>query len=105
MPGPPRRIVLVESNIGDVRLFETANAVLQTRRSWNGPRPHQPLIAQMRDRLFQILEETGGMSMPIYPDRGGSSNRRSPNRSKAAEFPADLEKLPPRPPATARPKQ
>jgi CheY-like chemotaxis protein len=31
MPGPPRRIVLVESNIGDVRLFETALAALPSR--------------------------------------------------------------------------
>ncbi len=64
----------------------------------------QPLVNQMRTRLFQILEETGGMSMPLYPDRGGSQNRRSPSRSKAAEFPAELERLPPRPPAAAKPK-
>lgn len=52
----------------------------------------QPVIEQMRNRLFEILEQTGGMSMPLYPDRGGSQNRRSPNRSKAAEFPPELEK-------------
>ncbi len=57
----------------------------------------QPVVTQMRNRLFQILEETGGMSMPLYPDRGGSQNRRSPNRSKGAEFPAELERLPSRP--------
>lgn len=64
----------------------------------------QPVIEQMRGRLFQILEETGGMSMPLYPDRGGSQNRRSPNRSKAAEFPAELERLPAPRPAAAKPK-
>lgn len=53
----------------------------------------QPLISQMRNRLFEILEQTGGMSMPLYPDRGRSQNRRSPTRSKAAEFPAELERL------------
>jgi len=61
----------------------------------------QALAEQMRRRLFQILEETGGMSMPLYPDRGGSQNRRSPNRSKAADFPAELKTLPPAPPAAA----
>lgn len=64
----------------------------------------QPVVNEMRTRLFQILEETGGMSMPLYPDRGGSSNRRSPRRSKAAEFPEELERLPVRPPAAAKPK-
>ncbi|NWF83289.1 MAG: sulfatase [Bryobacteraceae bacterium] len=57
----------------------------------------QPVVNQMRGRLFEILEQTGGMSMPLYPDRGASQNRRSPNRSKAAEFPAELERLPARP--------
>jgi N-acetylglucosamine-6-sulfatase len=56
----------------------------------------QPVVTGMRNRLFEVLEQTGGMSMPIYPDRGASSNRRSPNRTKAAEFPAELERLPPR---------
>jgi N-acetylglucosamine-6-sulfatase len=64
----------------------------------------EPVVNQMRTRLFQILEETGGMSMPLYPDRGGSQNRRSPNRSKAAEFPSELERLPARPPGAAKPK-
>jgi hypothetical protein len=35
--------------------------------------------------------------MPIYPDRGGSSNLRSPRGSKAAEFPPELERPPARP--------
>ncbi len=55
---------------------------------------HRPIANQMRTRLFEVLEQTGGMQMPIYPDRGGSSNLRHPSRSKAAEFPAQLEREP-----------
>lgn len=55
---------------------------------------HAQLIAEMRDRLFQVLEETGGMQMPIYPDRGGSQNLRHPGRSKATEFPREFTREP-----------
>jgi N-acetylglucosamine-6-sulfatase len=50
----------------------------------------------MNAKLFDILEKTDGMNMPLYPDRGGSSNLRNPERSKAAEFPTDFEKRPQR---------
>jgi hypothetical protein len=30
------------------------------------------------------------MSMPLYPDRGGSNAQRHPGRSKSAEFPEDF---------------
>lgn len=60
---------------------------------------HAAIAGQMRTRLFEILEKTGGLNMPLYPDRGGSANRRHPGRSKAAEFPPGLERLDPRPQA------
>ncbi len=53
---------------------------------------HQKIIAQMRTRLFEILEETGGNNMPLWPDRGNQQNRRNPRRGKAAEFPSELER-------------
>ena len=55
---------------------------------------HRPLANQMRTRLFEVLEQTGGMQMPIYPDCGGSSNLRHSSRSKAAEFPVQFEREP-----------
>ena len=57
---------------------------------------HQPIIRNMRARLFELLEKTGGMQMPLYPDRGGSANRRDPSRSHAADFPPELYRLPAR---------
>lgn len=58
---------------------------------------HQPVIQQMRNRLFEILEDTGGMQMPIWPDRGSSQNLRNPKGSHAADFPEELRRLPKRP--------
>jgi N-acetylglucosamine-6-sulfatase len=48
---------------------------------------HAATVKQMNARLFQILESTGGMNMPLYPDRGGQSRLRHPDRSKSAQFP------------------
>ena len=57
---------------------------------------HQPVIQQMRNRLFEILEDTGGMQMPLWPDRGSSQNLRNPKGSHAADFPEELRRLPKR---------
>ena len=62
---------------------------------------HQPIIREMRNRLFAILESTNGMQMPLYPDRGGQSNHRDPNKSHAADFPPELY-APPRRPGQSR---
>ena len=62
---------------------------------------HRPTADQMRRRLFEILEQTGGMQMPIDPDRGGTQKLRNPRGSKAADFPAEL-KRPPAGPAVHR---
>ncbi len=53
-------------------------------------REHQQVIAQMRTRLFALLRETGGMSMPLWPDSGRQDNLRNPGRSHAADFPPEL---------------
>ncbi len=59
---------------------------------------HAPIIKQMREKLFDILEQTAGMNIPLQRDRGGQSNLRSPERSKAAEFPDEFKRKPTRPP-------
>ena len=55
---------------------------------------HQTLIKQMRERLFDLLEETNGMNIPLQRDRGEQYNHRNPDKSKAAEFPVELETKP-----------
>jgi N-acetylglucosamine-6-sulfatase len=51
---------------------------------------HQQVVRQMRTRLFEVLEKTGGMQIPLFPDRGNQSNRRDPHASHAADFPAEM---------------
>jgi N-acetylglucosamine-6-sulfatase len=51
---------------------------------------HRTLINQMRNRLFEILAQTDGQNMPIWPDRGAQSNLRNGAASKAADFPSEL---------------
>jgi N-acetylglucosamine-6-sulfatase len=51
---------------------------------------HAATAAQLREELFATLERTGGMSIPLYSDRGGSMNLRRASGSKAAEFPDEL---------------
>jgi N-acetylglucosamine-6-sulfatase len=57
---------------------------------------HRTIVTRMNRQLFEILEETDGLSMPLWPDRGGQQNFRHPGRSKAAGFPPELERAPAR---------
>lgn len=51
---------------------------------------HQSTAQAMKTQLFALLEETGGMSIPIFADRGGQSNQRLSTGSPQAEFPAPM---------------
>jgi N-acetylglucosamine-6-sulfatase len=51
---------------------------------------HQPVVRQLNQRLFEKLEATGGMWIPLKPDRGGSANLRRTGGSRPADFPAHL---------------
>ena len=51
---------------------------------------HQPIAQRMRTQLFAMLEKTDGMQIPLFPDRGGQSNRRNPRKSHAVDFPEPL---------------
>jgi N-acetylglucosamine-6-sulfatase len=58
---------------------------------------HQQTAQRMRNQLFATLEKTQGMQIPLFPDRGGQSNRRDPKKSHAADFPEPLYRAPARP--------
>ena len=51
---------------------------------------HQRLANQLKDRMFQSLEDTGGMYIPLYRDKGRPNNLRRPGGSKAAEYPPEM---------------
>lgn len=55
---------------------------------------HQEIVRRMNQRLFEILENTDGMNMPLYRDKGGVNNLRNPNGPKAAPFPKALDGKP-----------
>jgi N-acetylglucosamine-6-sulfatase len=48
---------------------------------------HQTVVTKMNAQLFETLAATGGMYIPLAPDRGGTNNLRRPGGSPGAEFP------------------
>ena len=57
---------------------------------------HNPDFAetmeQMQDRLYAMMEELGGMEIPLNPPRGRQQNKRLRDRGgvKATDFPEAL---------------
>lgn len=51
---------------------------------------HQAIVKDMNKQLFDVLAETQGLYLPLYPDRGGVNNLRRRTGAKAAEFPPEL---------------
>jgi hypothetical protein len=58
---------------------------------------HQAVVKDMNKQLFDIMEDTGAMSIPLYRDSGQQMNRRNPKGAKPATFPPELMQLPPKP--------
>jgi len=59
----------------------------------NDPK-HADTVKQLNKRLFEILEETGGNSMPILTDRGTKFLHRKKGGTAAAAFPLWFERKP-----------
>lgn len=53
---------------------------------------HQQIVSRLRSQSFEILKQSGGMYIPLYPARPGQQNLRRQGGSKAAEFPSHLIK-------------
>ena len=51
---------------------------------------HAPRVKEMRTRLFQILKETGGMTIPLFEDRDAQMHRRLKDGTPPAAFPEHL---------------
>ncbi len=51
---------------------------------------YRDVVRQLNKRLFDMLEQTGGMYIPLYRDRGRQQNLRSPGSFQAAPFPPPL---------------
>lgn len=50
---------------------------------------HRPIVRQMNERLFAVLQATGGMFIPLQPDRGSSQNLRREDGTTPAPFPPE----------------
>lgn len=48
---------------------------------------HEAIVKQMNEQLFDVLRQTQGLYIPLYPDRGGSNRLRRKGGSKEAGFP------------------
>ncbi|MBC8168088.1 MAG: sulfatase [Bryobacteraceae bacterium] len=70
-------------------LYDLKEDPLETHNLINSPK-HADIVKGMNAKLFAMLEDTGGMSMPLYPDKGGVQQMRHPDRSKKAEFPETM---------------
>lgn len=74
-------------------LYDLQQDPIESRNLINSAE-HQAIAKQMRSRLFEILEQTHGMQMPLYPDRGGQNGLRDPDKSHAADFDPSAYKPP-----------
>ncbi len=49
---------------------------------------HRDLVRELNAELFATLERTGGMYIPLNPDRGNQQNLRNANGAPPADFPS-----------------
>ena len=62
---------------------ETTNLIYNPER--------KDTIAEFNKRLFDEMERTDGMSIPLFRDSGGVNNKRNAKKGKAADFPDELK--------------
>lgn len=62
--------------------LETRNLIRDAER--------RETVSRLNAQLFETLGATGGMYIPLSPDRGGSHNLRRRGGSRAADFPPEV---------------
>ncbi len=67
-------------------LYDLRADPLETRNLVRDP-AHRDIAARLNAELFDTLAATGGLYIPLAPDRGASQNLRRPAGSPAADFP------------------
>jgi N-acetylglucosamine-6-sulfatase len=78
-------------------LYDLAQDPHETRNLARRPE-HATTVRDLNRRLFEVLAETNGLYIPLYPDRGGMNNLRRQGGSRGADFPADYYVAPKPPP-------
>lgn len=70
-------------------LYDLREDPLESRNLISDPR-YTSVAAEMRSKLFDALEQTGGMNIPLQRDKGAQMNKRNPAKQPAADFPAEI---------------
>jgi N-acetylglucosamine-6-sulfatase len=70
-------------------LYQLKDDPLETRNLIDS-QAHKSTVRQLNKRLFDMLEATQGMYIPLYRDRGQPMNLRRRDGSPTAEFPPEL---------------
>lgn len=74
-------------------LYDMQEDPLESRNLIADPRV-AGVVKEMRERLFDLLERTDGMNIPLQRDRGGVNNKRNEGKGRAADFPGEIYKGP-----------
>lgn len=70
-------------------LYDLEVDPLETRNLIHSPQ-HQQVAKDLNWQLSDVLQKSGGMYIPLYPDRGNQQNKRRRNGAKPADFPQEL---------------
>jgi N-acetylglucosamine-6-sulfatase len=70
-------------------LYDLADDPGESRNLVGSP-AHAAIERELRQRLFRLLDETGGMQVPLAPDRGAQQNERRRGGSGPAPFPPSV---------------
>jgi len=63
--------------------LETTNLIFNPER--------KDTIRELNNRLFDEMERTQGMSIPLFRDRGNQNNKRNASKGRAADFPDEIK--------------
>jgi N-acetylglucosamine-6-sulfatase len=74
-------------------LYDIKADPLESRNLISSPE-HRPVVNRMREQLFKTMADTGGMYIPLKPNRWGQQNLRRRDKAEPADFPAPLVKDP-----------
>ncbi len=67
-------------------LYDMQNDPLERHNLIDDPQ-HADTVRQLNRQMFDMLEQTGGMYIPLYRDKGRSQNLRLKSRGQAHDFP------------------
>ena len=66
-------------------LYDVQNDPDEMRNLIDRPE-HKPLVASLRRRLYDWLDKTGGMQIPLRREVGGKSDKRGPKEVKQYKY-------------------